>query len=242
MTANDLAPDSVGVSELAAGSVGSSELATNAVTSIDILDGTITASDLGSGSVTATELATSSVVGGTGGDILDGSVTGADIATGTITGTDIASSTIPSGDIQNEAGIEYSQTTATTTLSTGGFASAVRSIALTLPLSGYVLVNYSVNSNVGSAGAWNTSWVDCAKNQTSGSLSTSYGHSKFQIYTGSAEQFHGSLSGSYVFYYSGAGTQWFYLNCWRRSDGGSIQTLGTVTGPTLTAIYFPTKY
>jgi hypothetical protein len=97
VTADDLAPDSVGAAEIqdnavgsskiADGSVTSDDLAPNSVTSSEIVNGTVTADDLALDSVDASEIRTGAVGAS---EIADGSVGSAEIAASAVRGSELA--------------------------------------------------------------------------------------------------------------------------------------------------------
>jgi len=145
LTADDLAPNSVGTSEVADNSlddvdiapdaIGASELANNSVGSANVIDNSLTAADLAANSVGSSELGANAV---NTGSIVDGTIINADIS---------ASAAIAASKIFGDVGVEYVGPGSTASWSDGQFDTRViRSVTINAPTNGYILIIHSGSS------------------------------------------------------------------------------------------------
>jgi len=134
LTQDDLATNSVGPAELAPDSVLGQEIVDGSVSGIDILNNSIAGVDIGLDTITAANIA----IGGVGSaEILDGSVNSDDIQNSSILDVDI----LDEAGADLEGGDQSVSLTATDVI--------VRTITITAPTSGRIIVNASGYFNYG---------------------------------------------------------------------------------------------
>jgi hypothetical protein len=113
-----LAAPCISAADLATNSVGASEIATGAVGSAEVLDNSLTAADLATNSVGASEIADNSIDGG-----------------------EIVNNSLSALELSNEAGAEFAS--GDQVLALAAADAIVRSIVLTAPSAGFVIVTAS---------------------------------------------------------------------------------------------------
>jgi len=101
-----------------AGCVNSRDVRTNSLTGTDVRNNTLTAED-----------------------VADNSLTGAEVADSSLTGADVADSSLSAADLNDEAGADFASGEQTVALT--GADATVRSVTITAPTTGRVIVNAS---------------------------------------------------------------------------------------------------
>ena len=101
-----------------AGCVNSRDVRTNSLTGADVRDNSLT-----------------------GGDVADNSLTGADVADNSLTGADVADNSLTAADLIDEAGADFASGDQTVALTVAD--QTVRSVTITAPTTGRVIVNAS---------------------------------------------------------------------------------------------------
>ena len=104
--------------------------------------------DAGAGCVNSRDVRTNSLTGAdvrdnslTGGDVADNSLTGADVADNSLTGADVADNSLTAADLNDEAGADFVSGEQTEALTATD--ETVRSVTITAPTTGRVIVNAS---------------------------------------------------------------------------------------------------
>ena len=155
ITGADIATGSVFGSDIADSSLTGNDIANGSVTGIDIQDGSLTGADIANSSITGTDIATGSVYGS---DIADGTITYFDlgtnsvyaaeigasavgqseIATNGVASSEVSNSSLYDVDLADEAGMDFSF--ANESERVYYVDEIIRSVYLTAPTSGYVVI------------------------------------------------------------------------------------------------------
>ena len=201
----DLQDNAVNGQKIADGTVGNADLGGDSVTSDKVLDESLGASDLGTNSVNSDE-----------------------IAAGAVGSSEVSGNSIPSTDLSNEAGADFAGGNQSVTLTSTDVT--VRSVTISAPSSGKVIVNASGFFDLNSAGN------DVAR--CSITLGTTIDQNALIIYNDSGAVGH---TGFVPFaatrgFNVGAGTTTFRLVCDEFAGDTEVQDTH------LTAMFFPTTY
>jgi hypothetical protein len=228
VTSDKIAPNAVGSSEVVDNSLTASDLATNSVGVSEIASGAVRSDEVFNNSLTADDLATNSV---NVSEIASGAVGSDEVFNNSLTGDDIASNSISSGDLQNEAGIEFFNGG-----SCSGVPNSVRncaSLTVTAPSSGYVLVQCkaaattfggltSVDLGVSTSSTTIGEYTSAGVLDTNDTIRRHYSMNTFAVFTMSA------------------GSQTFYCNAQRPSPfNARTVNLGNLY---MVGAFFPTRY
>lgn len=218
----------------AAGVCAALGLAAPCVITGDVTNRSLTSNKLEARSVNASKLAVYSVRTG---KIKDGAVTNAKIAAGAVNSASIADGSVTPLDTQAEAGMDWSAATTNTTLTTT--TSTVRTVSITAPASGYVIVTVQGQCVISRAAAVADG---CEFEATNSSTYVPSWMSNGFLYLSA-----GSFSASETNYYSisrqgvyfvSPGVNTFYFRAKAYSGNATV----LMENPVITAQFFPTRY
>lgn len=257
VTGGKIGNNAVSKNKIQNGAVKARHIAPNQVTSGKILDGTVTGADIANETITQSDLQTNSVnvseiVSGAvrsdevlnnsllGIDIQDNTITSADVQNNSLSGVDILDNSVASADVTNnsladfdmvdEAGADFVDGDGSLTLPAG--PSIIRSVSITRPTSGVVIVNASGHWAFISTGA------DGARCSISTGTTVDFAHlmigNDFGSTAGSNDFM--PFASTRAFNFTTAGTSTFRLVC--EEFEGNVR----VQDGSINAIFVPTRY
>lgn len=170
--------------------------------------------------------------------VLDGAITSTKLADGAITSAKIADGSVASLDISDEPGVAFDQGAVSYSVPATGADVVARTVTITTPAAGFILVNFGGYMDIGSHTAGVLGQLRASISET-----TALGpNSTWSLSTVGREVASGTVYGSTIsrsfVYAKPAGTYTFNLVCDSFGGGESV----VIRYPSLNAVYLPSAY